>query len=70
MAVPTHLKPIFRNHNHNFDFLIDRKRPIASKRRLILQKGGALFIILPLLAKVLGSIGGKFISRLFHKTDQ
>ena len=67
MAVPPHLKPLFRHHNHHFDFLIDRRRPIASKRRLILQKGGALPIIVLFLATVLGSIGGEFISRLFYK---
>ena len=68
--VPQHLKPLFRHHNHLFDILIDRRRPIALKRRLILQKGSALPIIVPLLATVLGSIGGEFISRLFHKNDQ
>ena len=35
VAVPLHLKPLFRHHNHHFDFLIERRRPIASKRRLI-----------------------------------
>ena len=70
VAVPPHLKPIFRNHNQHFDFLIDRRRPIALKRRLILQKGSALPIIVQLLATVLGSIGREFISRLFHKNDQ
>ena len=70
VAVPSHLKTLFRHHNHHFDVLIDRKRPIALKRRLILQTGGALPIIVPLLATVLGSIGGEFISRLFRKNDQ
>ena len=70
VTVPPHLKPIFRNHNHHFDFLIDRRMPIALKHRLILQKGGSLPIIVGLLATVLGSIGGEFISRLFHKNDQ
>ena len=70
VAVPPHLKLLFRQHNHHFDSLIDRKRPIALKRRLILQTGGALPIIVPLLATVLGSIGGEFISRLFRKNDQ
>ena len=54
VSVPPHLKTLFRHHNHYFDFLIDRKRPIALKRRLILQTGGALPIIVPLLATVLG----------------
>ena len=70
VAVPLHLKPIFKNHNHHFDFCIDRRRTIASKRRLILQKGGAISIIVPLLATDLGSISGELISRLFHKNDQ
>ena len=70
VAVPPQLKPIFRNHTHHFDLLSDRRRPIASKRRLILQKGGAFPIIVPLLATVLESIGGECISRLFNKNDQ
>ena len=70
VTVPPHLKTLVRQHNHHFDFLFDRKRPIALKRRLILQTGGALPIIVPLLATVLGSIGGEFISRLLRKNDQ
>ena len=70
VTVPPHLKPIFRNHNYHFDFHIDRRRPIALKRRLILQKGGAFPIIVLLLATVLGSNCLEFISRLFHKNDQ
>ena len=70
VAVPPHRKPLFIHHNYHFDFLIDQRRPIALKRRLIVQKGGALPIIVPLLATVLGSIGGEFISLLFYKNDQ
>ena len=54
VAVPPHLKPLFRHHNHHFDFLIDRSKRIALKRRLVLQKGGALPIIVPLLVTLLG----------------
>ena len=59
--IPLHLIPLFRRHNKHFDYLFDRKTSIPSKRHLILQKGGALPIIAPLLATVLGSIGGEFI---------
>ena len=69
VGVLPYLKPIFRNHNHHFEFFIDRRKPIALNRRMILQKDGALRIVVPLLATVLGSIGGEFISRLFQKTD-
>ena len=69
VAVPPQLKQLFRHHNHHFDYLIDRTRPIALKRRLVLQNGGALPIIVPLLATVLGSIGGEFISRIFRKNE-
>ena len=61
LTVPLHLKPLFRHHNYHFDFLIDQMRPIALKRRMILQKAGALPIIVPLLAIVFLSIGGEFI---------
>ena len=68
--IPLHLIPLFRHHNHHFDFLVDRRKSIPSKRHLILQKGGALPIIALLLATILGSIGGEFISRLMRKNDQ
>ena len=67
--IPPHLIPLFRCHIKHFDYLVDRKKSIPSKRHLILQKGGALPIIVPLLATVLGSIGGEFISRLLHRND-
>ena len=68
--IPPQLLPLFRHHNHHFDYLVDRKKSTQSKRHLILQKGGALPIIAPLLATVLGSIGEEFISRLLRKNDQ
>ena len=70
MAVLPQLKQVFKHHNHHFDYLIDRTRQIALKRRLVLQTGGALPIIVPLLTTVLGSIGNEFISRLFQKNNQ
>ena len=36
---------------------------------LILQKGGALPIVVPLLATVLGSLVEEFISRILRKND-
>ena len=68
--IPPQLLPLFRHHNHHFDYLVDSRKSIPSKRHLILQKGGALPIIAPLLATVLGSIGEEFISRLVRKNDQ
>lgn len=70
VQIPPHLKHLFRHHNKHFDILTDYRQPLANKRRLILQQGGALPIVVPLLATVLGSIGGEFISRLFRKNDE
>ena len=67
--IPPHLIPRFRHHNHQFDWRCDRRQSIPSKRHLILQKGGAFPIIVPLLATVLVSIGGEIISRLLHRND-
>ena len=67
--IPPYLIPLLKHHNHHFDYLCDRRQSILSKRHLILHMGGALPIILPLLATVLGLIGIKFISRLLHKND-
>ena len=68
--IPPQLIPLFRHHNHHFDYLVDRIKSIPSKRHLILQKGGALPIIAPLWATVLSSIGGEFISRLMRKNNE
>jgi hypothetical protein len=67
--VPPHLKAEFRKHNRHFDFLTNRGRSLKHKRRLLIQKGGALPIVVPLLATVLGSIGSEFISRLLRKNE-
>ena len=68
--IPPHLIPLFKRHHRHFDYLVDRRKSIPSKRHLILQKGGALPIIVPLLATVRGSIGGEFISRLIRKNNE
>ena len=65
--IPLHLIPLFKRHNKHFEYLVDRKKSIPFKRHLILQKGGARPIIVPLLATVLGSIGREFISKLMGK---
>ena len=67
VRIPSQLLPLSMHHNHHFDYLVDRRKSIPSKRHLILQKGGALPIIAPLLATVLSSIGGDIISRLCVK---
>ncbi|MCP6769303.1 hypothetical protein NL529_31095, partial [Klebsiella pneumoniae] len=41
VQIPPHLKHILRYRNKHFDILTDYRQPIANKRRLILQKGGA-----------------------------
>ena len=78
VKIPTHLKPLFRQHNDHIDFLIDRQQPLEFKRQLLIsggacdgkrQKGGALPIVVPLLATVLGSLGGGFISRILRRND-
>ena len=68
--IPPHLIFLFRRQNKNFDYLVDRKSSIPSKRHLVFQKGGAFPIIAPLLSTVLGSIGGEFISRLMRKNNE
>ena len=64
------LIPFVRHHNHYFDYLVDCRKSIPSKRHLIFQEGGAFPIIIPLLATVLGSIGEEFISRLMRSNAQ
>ena len=66
--VPPHLKHLFREHRNHVNYLCSHDHPIEKKRHLI-QSGGALPIVVPLLATVLGSIGGEFISRLFNKNE-
>ena len=68
--IPQHLIPLYRRHIKHFDYFVDRKKSIPFKQHLILQKGGALPIIVPLVATVLGSIGGEFISRLMRINNE
>ena len=68
--ITPHLIPLFQRHKHNFDYLVNRRKLILFKRLLICQKGGALPIVVPLLATDLGSLGGEFISRLLRKNDK
>ena len=77
VQIPPHLKPLFRQHSDHIDILIDRQQPLEFKRQLLTsgggegkrQKGGAFPIVVPLLATVLGSLGGKFISRILRRND-
>ena len=68
--IQLHLISLFKRHFKQFDYFVDRKKSIPSKRHLIIQKGGARPMIAPLLVNVLGSIGGKFISRLMLKNNE
>ena len=76
VQIPAHLKPLFRQYSKHIDTLIDRQHPVEFKRQLLItarsgsgQKGGALPIVVPLLATVLGSLGGEFISRILRRND-
>ena len=62
-------RELFRRYAPSFDILTSRDHSIAQKRRHILQKGGALPIIVPILASVLGSLGSAFISRAFGSSE-
>ena len=68
VLIPPQYKALFRNHLRDFDLLTDRRVSLKAKRQRI-QRGGALPIIVPLIATVLGSLGGEFISRLIRKDE-
>lgn len=70
VRIPPHLKRVFAKYHGHIDRLIDRRRPLTDKRRILVQRGGVLPIIAPLIATVLGSIGGEFISRIFRRNDE
>ena len=70
LHISPNLIPFVSRHIKHFDYLVDRKKSIPSKRHLILQKGGALPIIAPLMATVLGTLGGKLISRLIRINNE
>ena len=81
VQIPAHLKPLFSEHSDHIDILINRQQPLEFKRQLLIssggggadggkrQKGGALPIVVPLLATVLGSLGGEFISRILRRNN-
>ena len=69
VRIPLHLKHIFAKYHRHIHRMTDRSCPLVEKRRLLVQRGGLLPIIAPLIATVHGSIGGEFISRLFHKNE-
>ena len=69
VRIPPHLKHIFAKSHRHIHCLTDRRCPLVEKRRLLVQRGGVLPIIAPLIATVLGSIGGEFISWLLHKNE-
>ena len=69
VRIPRRLKQLFSKYHRHISQLTDRRRPLATKRRLLVQRGGILPIIGPLIATVLGSIGGEFISRIFRKNE-
>ena len=69
VRIPPYLKHIFAKYHRHIHRLTDRSCPLIEKRPLLVQRGGVLLIIAPLIATVLGSIGGKFIFRLFHKNE-
>jgi len=69
VRIPPHLRRVFGKFHKHIDNLVDRRRPLAEKRRILVQRGGFLPIIAPLIATVLGSVGGEFISRIFRKNE-
>ena len=69
MRIPPHLKHLFARFHGHIDKLIDRRRPLPDKRRLLVQRGGFLPVIAPMIATVLDSVGSAFISRIFNKSE-
>ena len=76
VQIPAHLKPLFRQHSDHIDILIDRQQLLEFKRQLLTSgvgndkhQRGALPIVVNLLATVLGSLGGEFISRILRRID-
>ena len=69
VRIPRSLKQLFSKYHRHISYLTDRRGPLAEKRRLLVQREGVLPIIAPLIATVLGFIGGKFISRHFNKNE-
>ena len=76
---PVHIsrqrKKLFRRYNKTIENLIDARKPLSVKRRLLVrraQKGGflpLLPIIAPILASALGALGAEFIPKLLGHND-
>jgi len=68
-------KNLFRRYNKTFENLIDARKPLSVKRRLLVrraQKGGflpLLPIIAPILASALGALGAEFIPKILGHND-
>ena len=68
-------KNLFRRYNKTIENLIDARKPLSVKRRLLVrraQKGGflpLLPIIAPILASAFGALGGEFIPKILGHKD-
>ena len=69
VSVPAKYLNLFQNHRAHINALAERRVPLVFKRELLVQRGGALPLLVPLLATVLGSLGGEFISRVLRKDE-
>ena len=70
VTLKPHEKNIFRKHRQHIDTLIDRQVPLDRKRELLLQRGGALPVVVPLITSVLALLGSEFISRLIRGDNE
>ena len=67
--IPHHLKHICAKYHPLIHRLTNRRCHLVDMRRLFVQRRGVLPISAPMIATVLGIIGGEFISKLFHKNE-
>ena len=70
VTLKPHEKSLFRKHRQHIDTLIDRQVPLDRKRELLLQRGGALPVVVPLITSVLATLGSEFISRLIRGDNE
>ena len=68
--IPHNLISFFQRHKQNFNYSVDCRKSNLTKPHLILKKSGALPIVVPLLATVLGSLGVEFMLKFLRKNDQ
>lgn len=61
---------LFSTYSRSFDILTDANKTEEQKRKHLLQRGGALPLVVPLLASVLGSLGSAVISRVFNRSTE